>query len=411
MNVKFNLFFVFALSVSSLFAQTTKKPVAVKAKSSATKVAPATKTTDANGIFAEFNTSKGMIVLQLEYAKTPITVANFISLVEGTNTEVKDEKLKGKPFYDGLKFHRVIENFMIQGGDPNGNGSGGSGYSFKDEFDPTLKHDKPGILSMANSGPKTNSSQFFITHKETPWLDNKHSVFGHVISGMDVVNAIKQDDLIKTVKIVRKGTEAKKFDAAKIFTSYMAGKADEDKKDVEMKVQAEAEMKRKRDEQAAKEKAEYIAKYGAVIDAKIKSFDAIKAKSQETATGLKFKITQKGTGKKPAAGTTVYIHYAGYLEDGSLFDSSYESVNREFGKFDENRAKQGGYQPFPFEYGKKDGLIAGFLEGINMMNFGDKATVFIPSNLGYDERGAGNVIPPNANIIFEIEMLEAMPAK
>ena len=411
MNVKFNLFFVFALSVSSLFAQTTKKPVAVKPKATTTKAVQPTKTADGNGIFAEFNTSKGLIVLQLEYVKTPITVANFISLVEGTNTEVKDEKLKGKPFYDGLKFHRVIDNFMIQGGDPNGNGSGGSGYSFKDEFDPTLKHDKPGILSMANSGPKTNSSQFFITHKETPWLDNKHSVFGHVVIGMDVVNSIKQDDLIKTVKIVRKGADAKKFDAAKIFTTYMAGKADEDKKDGEIQAQAQAEVKRKQNEQAAKEKAEYTSKYGAVIDAKNKSFDVIKAKAQETSTGLKFKITQKGTDKKPATGTTVYIHYSGYLEDGTLFDSSHESVNRDFGKYDENRGKSGGYQPFPFEYGKKDGLIAGFLEGINMMNFGDKATVFIPSKLGYAERGAGNVIPPNANIIFEIEMLEAIPAK
>lgn len=408
MKLKFNVFFVVALSVSSLFAQTTKKPVASKSKVTTSKtVKPVAKATDENGIFAEFNTSKGKITVQLEYVKTPITVANFISLAEGTNSEIKDEKLKGKPFYDGLKFHRVIENFMIQGGDPNGNGSGGSGYAFKDEFDPTLKHDKPGILSMANSGPKTNSSQFFITHKDTPWLDGKHSVFGHVTSGMDVVNAIKQDDLINSVKIVRKGDDAKKFDAAKIFSQYMAGRADEDKKEAEL----QAEVKRKQDEQAAKEKAEYAAKYAPTIAAKAKNLAEMKAKANETASGLKYVLGQKGTNKKPTEGATVYIHYAGYLEDGTLFDSSYEAINKEFGKFDENRAKANGYQPFPFQYGKKDGLIAGFLEGINMLNFGDKATIFIPSKLGYGERGAGNVIPPNADIIFEIEMLEALPAK
>ncbi|MGV9004036.1 peptidylprolyl isomerase [Flavobacterium sp.] len=408
MKLKFNLLLVVALSVSSLIAQTTKKPTAAKSKVGVAKtVKPLAKPTDDSGIFAEINTSKGKIIVQLEYVKAPITVANFIALAEGTNTAVKDEKLKGKPFYDGLKFHRVIENFMIQGGDPNGNGSGTAGYAFKDEFDSSLKHDKPGILSMANSGPKTNGSQFFITHKETPWLDGKHTIFGHVISGMDVVNAIKQDDLITSVKIVRKGADAKKFDAAKTFTQYIAGKADDDKKEAVLL----AETKRKQDEQAAKEKAEYATKYAPVVTAKAKSLNDMKAKATETPSGLKYILSPKSGSKKPADGATVYIHYAGYLEDGSLFDSSYETINKEFGKFDENRAKANGYQPFPFQYGKKDGLIPGFLEGINLLNFGDKATIFIPSKLGYGERGAGAVIPPNANIIFEIELLETLPAK
>jgi peptidylprolyl isomerase len=159
-----------------------------------------------DGLFARIETDRGIIVVQLEYEKTPLTVCNFVSLSEGTMNAAK-----GKHFYDGLKFHRVIEDFMIQGGDPEGRGSGGPGYKFRDEFDPSLKHDKAGTLSMANAGPGTNGSQFFITHVATPWLDGKHSVFGHVVEGQDVVNAIKQGDAIKSVKIIRNGAKAAQF--------------------------------------------------------------------------------------------------------------------------------------------------------------------------------------------------------
>ncbi len=404
-TIKVNLILILCMGMIGATAQTTKKPAA-KSSPTTTAKKPTPKAVDA-GIFAEIDTDKGKIVLKLEHQKTPITVANFISLAEGTNTAVTDEKRKGKPFYDGLKFHRVIADFMIQGGDPQGNGSGGPGYAFKDEIVADLKHNRPGILSMANSGPKTNGSQFFITHKETPWLDGKHTVFGNVVTGQDVVNAIKQDDVIKKITIVRKGADAKKFDAAKTFADYMANKAGDDAKEAAI---AEENRKKQAEAEAAK-KAEYNAKYGPVIAAKAKYLTETKATATETATGLRYIITQKGSGKKPADGTTVYIHYAGYLEDGSLFDSSYETVNKECGKFDENRAKQNGYQPFPFQYGKKDGLIPGFIEGLSMMNFGDKALVYIPSKLGYGERGAGNVIPPNANIIFEIELLEMAPTK
>lgn len=404
-TIKVNLILILCMGMIGATAQTTKKPAA-KPSPTTTAKKPTPKAVDA-GIFAEIDTDKGKIVLKLEHQKTPITVANFISLAEGTNTAVTDEKRKGKPFYDGLKFHRVIADFMIQGGDPQGNGSGGPGYAFKDEIVADLKHNRPGILSMANSGPKTNGSQFFITHKETPWLDGKHTVFGNVVTGQDVVNAIQQDDVIKKITIVRKGADAKKFDAAKTFADYMANKAGDDAKEAAI---AEENRKKQAEAEAAK-KAEYNAKYGPVIAAKAKYLTETKATATETATGLRYIITQKGSGKKPADGTTVYIHYAGYLEDGSLFDSSYETVNKECGKFDENRAKQNGYQPFPFQYGKKDGLIPGFIEGLSMMNFGDKALVYIPSKLGYGERGAGNVIPPNANIIFEIELLEMAPTK
>jgi peptidyl-prolyl cis-trans isomerase A (cyclophilin A) len=167
------------------------------------------------GLYAEIETNRGKILLKLEMEKTPLTVANFVGLAEGKihNTAKAD----GIPFYDGLKFHRVIANFMIQGGDPNGNGSGGPGYSFKDEFLPELQFTGPGILAMANSGPATNGSQFFITHKDTPWLNNRHTIFGHVITGQDIVNATQQDDTIVHIKIIRKGKAAKKFNAAKIF--------------------------------------------------------------------------------------------------------------------------------------------------------------------------------------------------
>jgi peptidyl-prolyl cis-trans isomerase A (cyclophilin A) len=225
MKMKFRILFVLFIGLMSSNAQTTKK-APTKVTKTIEKPVDSKKET---GIFAEIETNKGKILIQLEYQKAPITVANFIALSEGTNSEVKDEKLKGKPFYDGLKFHRVIADFMIQGGDPAGNGSGGPGFSFKDEFT-DLKHDKPGILSMANSGPKTNGSQFFITHKATPWLDGKHTVFGNVVTGMDVVNSIAQDDVIVKITIIRKGSEAKKFDAAKIFTDYFLNKAEDDKK-------------------------------------------------------------------------------------------------------------------------------------------------------------------------------------
>ena len=394
---------LFLFCATTMFAQT---------KKTVTKALPYNKVP---GIYAEIYTAKGKIALQLEFEKTPITVANFITLADGTNTFVTNDR-KGKPYYNGLKFHRVIANFMIQGGCPKGDGSGDPGYAFQDEFNPNLKHDKPGILSMANSGPATNGSQFFITHKDTPWLDNKHSIFGHVVEGQKVVDAIAQNDIIEKVVILRVGKVAKAFDAVKVFSDYMKIKPELDKKaaeaakaKAEAAAKVEAEKKQKEAEAKAIADKEYKEKYGLVMAAKVAEFKALKAKSTTTASGLQYSILKKGTGVKPTEGKDIYVHYAGYLEDGSLFDSSYESVVKAYGKFDQNRAIQNGYQPFPFQYGKKDGLIPGFLEGINAMNLNDKAIFFIPANLGYGARGAGNVIPPNSNIIFEVEILDSLP--
>jgi cyclophilin family peptidyl-prolyl cis-trans isomerase len=391
--MKAKILLLLFLGMLNIQAQTAKKPVATKKPTTAAKATPKT-TAVAEGIFATILTNKGSIVVQLEYKKTPITVANFIALSEGKNTFVTNEKLKAKPFYDGLKFHRVIADFMIQGGDPSGNGSGGPGYAFKDEITDS-KFDKGGILAMANSGPTTNGSQFFITHKDTPWLDGKHTIFGHVTQGMSIVNSIAQDDVILKVTISRKGTSAKAFDAPKVFADYYTNKDEDARKEAAKKAQAEADAKKA-----------YNVKHAAVINAKAADIANLKATGTTTPSGLIYKITQKGTGVKPADGTSVNINYAGYFEDGTLFDSNYEEVAKAYGKYDPNRAAQGGYKAFPFEAGKKDGMIPGFLEGLSQMSFGDKAIVIMPSSLAYGERGAGDVIPPNANLVFEMEMIE-----
>lgn len=327
-----------------------------------------------DGIYADIKTSKGTITVELEYEKTPVTVANFITLAEGTNPFVKAQ-YKGKKYYDGLKFHRVIADFMIQGGCPEGTGRGEPGYKFIDEIT-DLKHHRAGTLSMANSGPKTNGSQFFITHKDTPWLDGKHTVFGYVTQGQDIVDKIAQDDLIESIKIIRKGKKAEKFDAVKVFSDHFKAEAEAQKK-------AEAQTRKVKEQKKA-------------------FLDMNRAKAVKTKSGLEYAVIEQGSKIKPTQDQEILVEYSGFLEDGTLFDSSVEEVAKEFGIYNPQRP----YQPFPYLLSNKTGLIPGFLEGLEQLNINDKALLYIPSHLGYGERGAGNLIPPNANLIFEVKILE-----
>ena len=309
-----------------------------------------------DGIYAKITTAKGDILLVLEYKKTPMTVGNFVALAEGTMDY--NGKKYDKPYFNGLKFHRVIKDFMIQGGDPAGNGSGGPGYKFPDEFDSTLLHTGPGILSMANAGPGTNGSQFFITHKATPWLNFKHSVFGHVIKGQEVVDSVAQGDEM-SIEIIRVGKEAKKWDANKAFTENIT---------------AMQEAKKKQEEADKREFWEFVnTKYPSAA---------------RTESGLAYIITEEGEGDKPKAGNTVSAHYTGTFKDGKKFDSSY----------DRN-------QPIAFPVGQRR-MIPGFEEGSLMLGKGGKATLIIPFWLAYGVGGRPPQIPPKAVLIFEIEIVD-----
>ncbi len=329
-------------------------------------------------IYASIETSKGIIKTQLFFNLTPVTVANFISLAEGENKEVSDQ-YKGKKYYNGITFHRVIPDFMIQGGDPTGTGSGSPGYNFKDEFVDELKHDSAGILSMANAGPGTNGSQFFITHKETPWLDGAHTVFGNVVEGQDIVDKIEQGDSIINIEIIRQGNSAKKFNAPKIFTNHFRD-----------------EEKRKKEKEKALEKLKKDVS---------KIHSDLKEKSTETETGLKFFINEKGDGDMVDENKVILTHYAVYFEDGNLLDTSILEVAEKFNMFDNRRAQAGGYSPIEAKVGAKDMMIQGFKEGLKLLKTGDKATLFLPYYLAYGETESRG-IPAKSNLIFEVEIVD-----
>ncbi len=312
-----------------------------------------------DGLYAKFDTTKGEIICMLEFEKTPLTVANFVGLAEGTKEIGGDAGTTGTKFYDGLTFHRVIPDFMIQGGCPLGTGTGGPGYTFPDEIDQTLKHTGPGILSMANAGPGTNGSQFFITHVPTPWLDGKHTVFGHVVSGQDVVNKIEQGDTINSVTILRLGDKAMAFKSDQAaFDTYLENiSAHQREKEAEMLAQTKKEIEEKWP-------------------------DAI-----TTPTGLKYVVVAEGSGETPAKGANITAHYTGKLLNGEKFDSSY----------DRNQPIQ-----FPVGNGR---VIKGWDEAFLSMKKGEKRILIIPPHLGYGPSGRGP-IPPNATMVFDVELVD-----
>ena len=304
------------------------------------------------GIYAIIYTQKGTLTLQLHYEKTPGTVGNFVGLAEGNL--VNEVKQTGPPYYDGLNFHRVIPDFMVQGGCPQGSGVGGPGYQFDDEIDSSLRHNKAGILSMANAGPGTNGSQFFITHVPTPWLDGKHTVFGCVVEGQEIVDSIEQGDTIDKIEILRIGKDAQNWNAVAAFNSF------------------NQKTQKRIDAQKAKQ---------------AKELHKVSAGFKQMDSGLRYQIIQEGTGQQPVAGQTVSVHYKGQLLDGTVFDSSYKRQ-----------------KPLDFVLGQGQ-VIPGWDEGVSLLKVGDKARFVIPSDLAYGSRGAGGVIPPNAALIFDVELV------
>ena len=310
----------------------------------------------ADGLYAQFDTTKGEILVSLEFQKTPLTVINFTGLAEG---KLKNNAREGKPFYDGLTFHRVIADFMIQGGDPEGSGRGGPGYRFADEFDPSLRFTGPGILAMANAGPGTNGSQFFITHTATPHLNDKHTIFGHVVSGQDVVNKIAQGDKINKLTIIRKGAAAQAF------------KNDQPAFDAATKAAVEHANKAL----AAGRKS--------VID----SIAKVLPNAKQSSDGIFYLIKKEGTGPKPKRGQMVSVHYTGKFLDGKVFDSS---VSRN--------------EPFSFAVGT-GGVIPGWDDSVLDMKVGEKRSIVLPPELAYGPNGIPGAIPPNSFLYFDIEFL------
>ncbi len=354
-----------------------------------------------DGLYAEFVTNKGTMVAKLHYDKVPATVASFVALAEGTHPLVSDE-YKGKPFYDGITFHRVMDKFMIQAGDPSASGSGSPGFKFDDEFHPELKHDKPGILSMANPGPNSNGSQFFIMEFPWPSLDNRHAVFGELVKGLEIQDSISnvkvidpkarnhkpvEDVVITKLNIIKIGSEAKSFNAVAVIEEQFPKI-----KENQAKIKEEAQNEAKAKSEVAK--AEFL-----------KKNETLDGRRIESPTGMAMIFTHESNGVTPSATDKVNIDCAGYFENGELFWTTWKTVAEKNGKLDERQDKGGGYKPFAMPYNEKATLVAGFREAMLNMKIGDKARVYIPYYLGYGERGNPPVIPANSNLVFDIELV------
>ncbi len=341
-----------------------------------------------DGIYAEINTTKGKMVAKLFYDKTPVTCANFISLAEGTNTLVSPE-YKKKKYFNGLIFHRVMDKFMIQGGDPLGTGRGNPGYRFMNEIHPDLKHDKPGVLAMANAGPNTNGSQFYITEVPRPDLDNRYTVFGELVIGLDVqdsISNVKTDErdkpldsvVINDLNIIRKGSDAKSFDASDVFKNHFA-----------------VEEKRKKEEKEKQEriKSEYKAKHSLQ-----------KAEATTLPSGLSYFISEKGEGHDLKVNDQIMTEYSLFYEDGVLVDTSDLNLAETLDAVNERKKAANRYIPIKADLSPDAPMIPGFKEGLQQLKVGDKATIFVPYHLGYGESGSGRV-PAKTNLIFEVEIL------
>lgn len=311
-----------------------------------------------DGLYANIETNKGTIIIKLYIHESPLTTLNFIGLATGS---LKNSKGK-QPFYDNTVFHRVIPNFVIQGGDPTGTGTGGPGYQFSDEINPQLKHDREGILSMANAGPNTNGSQFFITLEATPWLDGKHAIFGEVYEGMDVVKNISQGDTIHHITIDKIGEEANSFVISQEHFDILKNKAEET-------------HKQKATQMLEEQRKQSIAKFSKT--------------PSESKEGILYEIIKEGKGNTPKSGQTLEVHYEGKLLNGEKFDSSYDRG-----------------QTFKFVL-DKDRLIAGWENALKEMKIGEKRHMVIPAHLAYGSNGIAGVIPPNSFLEFTVELISA----
>lgn len=375
-----------------------------------------------DGLYAEFVTNKDTMVAKLYFKEAPVTVANFVALAEGKHPLVKED-YKNKKYYNGTTFHRVIDKFMIQGGDPTASGMGDPGYKFEDEFNAELKHSKPGILSMANSGPNTNGSQFFITEVPTPSLDafqsdgtlkkcgpfpggGCHAVFGELVLGLNVQDSISnvkvgaqskpvEDVVILELNIIRKGSDAKKFDAAKVFTEELPK--------IKEKAAAAAEVAKQKAEEEQRAKDE---KMQEAADAFKPTMDDYLSKANTLASGMKVYNITKGKGVKPKTGQMALINYQGYFTDGKLLDTNVKACEERYGDLNPMKVQRNMYKPTPMPVSPDAQLFAGFKEALASMRVGDESFFYFPSHLAYGESGRPPVVQPNTDLAFIIEMVD-----
>lgn len=377
-----------------------------------------------DGLYAEIITSKDTMVAKLFFEKVPVTVANFVALAEGNHPMVGEE-FKGKPFFDSLTFHRVMDKFMIQGGDHTASGGGNAGYKFTADFDPSLVHDKGGILSMANSGnTNTNGTQFFITEVPYPSLNafdaegnikpcdqprvSCHSVFGELVKGIEVQDAISnvaveprskkplEPVYITKVTIIRKGSAAKSFNAPKVFEDELPNAED--------KMAGLLENARVTAEEKRIKRLETITEVAKTVQPQL---DDYTAKAKALPSGLKKYVITEGTGAKVKVGDQAMIAYEGYFTDGRLFDSNVLEIVEKYDMVNPDRKAAGAYGPTRMVVQPDAQMISGFKEAIASLKVGEKAFFFLPSHLAYGERGRG-AIAPNTDLTFILELTEIL---